>query len=336
MFSVRSSPRVVNFSIRGAFRASGHASFYSTAPRKSWTAIHTPLQLLWHNRVAMSYKYFGLIGLGGFIVTHTHPDVIVTVGPPLILGGYWAYTRYQRYLYARETAKLTGTTTKVKPDQEISSLGSNSPSVPKSSLVRILPYDESQLSNVLLSLENQFDHFKHQIVDLVERRIINYIVASRADGTVVPLSLLFIDENDQFNVNISENDVETFILLRVGKVSEDASQGSENSTPASGDLAPEIPFIKMSLPFYSDSLLRKRLGVIEVYLLEQPSENKNYTEYSMGIEISPYKFVVSSSDKLFITSVGDGVMTSRLLDDEEKKGNEGKKKENYEEFTINF
>lgn len=264
----------------------------------------------------MTYKYFGLIGLGGFIITHTHPDVMVTVGPPLILGGYWAYTRYQRYLYCRETAKIAGTIPKgIKKTKD--------PVVIPSGSIRILPYDEALLSNVLLSLENQFDHFKYQIVDLVERRIVDHVVSSRAKGEIASLTQLFIDENDQFNVNISENDVETFILLRVGKANDEAIGGTNDDSC-------EIPFIKMSLPFYTDSLLRKRLGVIEVYLLEHPAEEP-YTEYSMGIEISPYKWM--STEKLVIG--GEGIMKSRLLETEEKKEEKEEKLKEYEEFTIN-
>ncbi|ODV79012.1 uncharacterized protein CANTADRAFT_26094 [Suhomyces tanzawaensis NRRL Y-17324] len=247
-------------------------------PRNSYIPTKTPIQAFWYNRVPSSVKYFGLIGLSAFTFTHVHPNVLVTVGPPVLVAGYYGYKQLMKRIYQRETKKLT----EVKPGNDI---------------VQIRKYDESEMYNVLNGLENQFQHFTHQILEVAEKRIVDYVIEVETRGllenrTVTSISQMFMDENHQISVHLGK-DLETFVMLKVG----------------------EDDFIKLSLPFYDSNDRKRRLGTVQIYLLQQESKNEaeSFIQYRMGIEISQYM----KPGSIFFTSVGEGVYKSKVLLDNE-------------------
>jgi len=177
-----------------------------------------------------------------------------------VIGGYFAYRWYHRRQFAAETGKV------LHHDLDT---------------IRVARYDETDISNVVKGLENQFDHFKANVVDVVEQKIVDYVVKQKSNDTPSKIVPYFTD-GDQITINMSGNELETFIMAKL------PPQDSTDETPVySADM---IDFIKLSLPFYSskDKSIRKRLGVIQIYLLESPQENEKYIEYRIRIEIIPY------------------------------------------------
>lgn len=263
-------------------------SWYSTKPpRNSYKSCKTPLQLWWYNKVPLTVKYFGVVGLTAYTLTHVGHEVMLTVGPPLIVGGYFAYKWYNKRMWKLETEKITN------KDLDI---------------IRIPIYDETNVDNVLQGLESQFDHFKRNIIDVVETKIIDYAVQQKTNEQPGEIETLFI-EGDQINVNINENEVETFKVLKI------VPPQLTKEEIFSNDL---VDFIKLSLPFYSskDIKSRKRLGVIQVYLLENKQEDTLFHEYKMEIEIIP--FLLFTPKILSLNRIyHDKVLESKMLQDNE-------------------
>ncbi|KAK6459390.1 uncharacterized protein RJT20DRAFT_15667 [Scheffersomyces xylosifermentans] len=294
-------------------------------PRKSYNPNSNVLQYIWNQRVSANVKYFGALAFSAYTLTHVHHDTLITVGPPLLLGGYYLYRTYRKRLYAKETSKILDT-----------SLDNDN------GKVRFKVYDETELSNVVKGIENQVDHFKRQVVDVVERRIIDYIIRNRDDSTLTAeFSPLFMDENDQFSVNINENEIETWITASVNLGSK---LGKQQVNDKSSYQEPEmVDFVKLTLPLYSSKDLSNRIrtGTIQVYLLEVPRSDESghrtnheeeensqedimpeHIDYNIGIEVSRFGFLPSKS--LFIRDIsGEGITKSSLLqEDEETKEDE--------------
>jgi hypothetical protein len=211
--------------------------------------------------VPLTAKYFGAIGITAFTLTHVHHDVLLTLGPPVVIGGYFAYKWYHRRQIAIETGKV------LHHDLDT---------------IRVARYDESDISNVMKGLENQFDHFKANVVDVLEQKIADYVVEQKSNDTPSKIVPYFTD-GDQITINMRPNELETFIMTKLPP--QDST--TDDAPIYSGDM---IDFIKLSLPFYSskDKAIRKRLGVIQVYLLESPQESEKYIEYKICIEVVPY------------------------------------------------
>lgn len=248
-------------------------------PRNTFVPILNPLQLTWHTRVPSGAKLSGALGSVAGLLTHVHPNILVTLGPPSLLFGYYAY-RYTMQKYR---------------GREISRVSATSSEPTKQDIVRIQTYDESSIENVRIGLETQFDHFKSQIIELVERRIIDY-VGNEPELKGVCRNL--IDENSQFNVNVHADDLDTFIILETSDKNE---------------------FIKLSCPLYSskDIIKRRRIGSCEIHLLEQ-KRTPAFIEYHIRICISPYKFF-SRRETQTIPGLKGGVMNSSLLKSDESE-----------------
>ncbi|ABN68206.2 predicted protein [Scheffersomyces stipitis CBS 6054] len=286
-------------------------------PRKSYIANTNALQYIWNQKISLTTKYFGAIGSCAYTLVHVHHDVLITVCPPLAIGGYYLYKFFRKKQYNREVNKILGTSTENE-----------------NGIVRFKTYDESELGNVLKGIENEADHFKRQVVDVTERRIIDYIINQRGEPKVKKFSALFMDENDQFSVNTNENEVESWITAKV-KIpnAEDQTQFNE-----------DLNFVKLSLPLYSskDITSRNRTGTIEVSLLQIfqediYDENGNlikpkYIDYNISISVSQFNLL--KPDSLVIRYVeGEGILKSKLmLEDKE----DDTKKEEEEEITVNI
>ncbi|KAK6199428.1 uncharacterized protein RJT21DRAFT_3225 [Scheffersomyces amazonensis] len=264
----------------------------SLPPRKSYQANTTGLSLLWNKIIPINVKYFTGIGLFAFSLIHIHPNVLVTVVPPILVGGYFGYRKYIRWIHKISSEKLLKTYSKNSKDDKI----------------QIKKYDESELSNVLKGIENEFDSFKVQLVDIIERRLLDQIIKSR-DPQLTRLFIEQSQESEQVSININANDVETWITSKVNVPGEDDLS----------DISILSNFFKFSLPFYSSKDInhRKRLGVIQVYLVEVPTDDDSliYNEYQIGIEVTPYSWLTSSKS-IFITSIeGEGITKSKILID---------------------
>lgn len=256
--------------------------FYSTQPpRNSYISSSTPLQLWWYNKFPLTAKYFGAVGLTAYTLTHIGHETMFTVGPPLLVAGYFGHKWYHQRLWKAETGKIVG------KDVDV---------------VRIRSYDESEVDNVLQGLDNQFDHFKRQIIEVVETKIVDF-VSSESESDA---GKLFIN-GDQIRVNVDENELETFVVLKIAP--------KDLKEVYSTDL---VDFIKLSLPFYSSKNTRekKRLGIIQVYLLQNAQDDPLFQEYNMDIEIIPTRLFAPKSitlDKIY----NDKIVKSKMLKDYE-------------------
>ncbi|KAK6463603.1 hypothetical protein DFJ63DRAFT_335128 [Scheffersomyces coipomensis] len=286
---------------------------YSTTavpPRKSYKANTTGLKLFWNSTIPVNVKYFGVIGISAYSFIHVHPDILITVLPPLFIGSYLGYKYYYKKVAQTEINKVLRTYNK---EGERLTNGDK---------IQVKKYDESDVWNVLHGIENEFDHFKIQLIDVIEQRILNYIIKSKDEGhDQYMIRKLFIDQenDDQFSINIHENEVETWIMTKI------------SIDPNADPYDDKIEFIKFSLPFYSskDKTIRQRLGTIETYLLEVPTDEVNeFKEYKIGIEITPYGFL-STKETIFISSIdNEGITKSKILSQGQKTT------EDEEEITL--
>ncbi|RLV91434.1 hypothetical protein JA1_003890 [Spathaspora sp. JA1] len=156
-------------------------------------------------------------------------------------------------------------------------------------VVRFEKYDESRIENVLQGIENEYDSLTRQIVDVVEQRVIEHVAEDKDEQ----VSKLFVHD-DQFSMYVFPTEVETWITTEV-KVDQDV-----------------VKFIKMSMPFYSnrDVEIRKRLGVVTVYLRQVP--NSEYEDYNMYIEVSPLTWLKS---KVLVIKEVPNMIKSKLFEE---------------------
>lgn len=282
----------------------------AAAPIKSYQGITNPIRLFWHHKMPTTTKYFSYMISLAFILTHYHPNTLVTVGPPLVLAGWLGYKNWFKY-NLNQLIKVVTPIDLADTENE-------------GKMVNIEKYDETSVENVLNNIENEFDNFKVQILQLVERRIVDYIVDMRRRGTVNEDRFkMFIDENDQFNINLSHSNVETFITSKV-ELPVFTEQSSVDPDTVITDL------IKLSLPIYSikDLNADKRLAVVEVTLLEIPTEEtSNFQQFRIRIEIKPYTFFAKEGDTIVIDEMNGIYESDKLI--HAKKDDSG-----YEEITI--
>lgn len=262
--------------------------YLSSAPRKSYGANLTPLSLTWYNKVPSTAKAFSAIILSALSVINIHPDILFTIGPPILLSGWYTYTRRDKHLFEKEISKIMPNG--ILADEQ-------------SGRLYIKKYDETDVKNLKRNVDSIFDNFKVQIVELAERRIFDYI-SSNLEEVKRKLPLI-IDENDQITAKLGGDSIETFITLKV-EILHEASDAKELHN-----------FIKLSVPLYLNQKLEKRhrIGVAEISLIE--IENPDQTDrlaYKYLIEISPYKWIVSSKDKIKIDdTAAEGPYESRFL-----------------------
>lgn len=263
---------------------------FSGPPVKSYNAFKSPLSLALQ-RVPPVAKYFSGILTAALGMTHLHPNTVVTVGPPIAVLGFFAYRRFQHAQYLKLVAL-------VKPqngwaDQDWK--------------VRIQNYDETDVQNVLSGIENQYDNFHVQVMELVEKRIVDYVVQRERTGAISPVISLLLDENKQVVVHLG--DPETYVSLRAEAPNEESMEKAriEEATEL-------VDLIRFSVPFYSsgNTKLRKRLGVAEVTLMQVPGTESAYTDYRVCIELTLYKMFSRETEAIGAIE-GAGIYVSEKM-----------------------
>lgn len=212
-------------------------------------------------------KYLSAFGAGALAFINLHPQIWITLGPPILIAGYYLNRNIKHNLYIQNVNQITNGV-----EDQVSDYS-------PSEIVKILPYDESQLYNVQEEIENEYDSLKRQIVDLVGKRLVEHITSNpeaiERNETLSP----FIKDS-QFTINLFENEFESWVTSKV-RVPEDSK-----------DNVVVKRFIKALLPYYSEKSIksRERLGVISIYLLKL-----NEVEWAISLEISPIGWKSKSS-----------------------------------------
>lgn len=240
---------------------------YTGIPRNSYVANKTYPLLVWNNLIPYQLKYLSALGAGALAFINLHPQIWITLGPPILIAGYYLNRKIKHNLYVQNVNQIT-----CGAKDQVSDYSPRE-------IVKILPYDESQLYNVQEEIENEYDSLKRQIVDLVGKRLVEHITSNpeaiERNETLSP----FIKDS-QFTINLFENEFESWVTSKV-RVSEDSK-----------DNVVVKRFIKALLPYYSEKSIksRERLGVISIYLLKL-----NEVEWALSLEVSPIGWKSESS-----------------------------------------
>lgn len=242
------------------------ARHFSGPPLKRYSGLKNWPQLFWHTQVPAPAKLFSGILAGALSLTHIHPNTLATVGPPLLVGAFFANRRlnHARYLRLVEI---------VRP-KNASDWDDNSRKV------RIWKYNEADVANVVRGLENSFEHYQAQMLELVAKKIVDFAI-DHDEGLASRLVALFLDENRQVVVHLGEN-LETFVATQAEVVAPD---GSEHISE----------FQRFSVAIYSSKNVstRKRLGVADVSVLSVPvtdvEAETDYQDYRISIDITPFE-----------------------------------------------
>ncbi|CAI5759102.1 unnamed protein product [Candida verbasci] len=131
------------------------------------------------------------VRIGAISFINIHPNVLLSIIPPLSILGYFGNKIFHRWQY-EINVKIIGTT--AKSDE----------------IVSIEPYDETSMKNVLDGIDNEFEYLKSKILPIVNSRIIDYISKNGTNEITKPLIV-----DSQFNINIFENDIENWITSSI-------------------------------------------------------------------------------------------------------------------------
>ncbi|KAI3406547.2 hypothetical protein KGF56_000679 [Candida oxycetoniae] len=255
--------------LRGGYiqQTRGLFKVYNGPVRNSYVVNKTYLQLVWNNYIPYQLKYLSLFGTGILTLIKVHPSILLTLGPPMGLGAYYLKRNLTKLFRQRQIGQIQSSKVDVQ-------MGTLDKPISASEIVKILPYDESQLYNVERGIENEYDSLREQIVDLVEQRIVEYISLNPDSTTREPMRD-FISNESQFNINVFSNQVETWTstLIHPNRQVEPTDNVSDLKL-----------FINLSVPYYSSRNVntRKRLGVISVFLMKL-----NETDWKMVLNIAP-------------------------------------------------
>ncbi|OVF07031.1 hypothetical protein A9F13_16g01397 [Clavispora lusitaniae] len=243
-----------------------HVRFASTAPVKSYWGLRNPASLFWHQKLSPTAKYFSGILAAATAVSHVHPNVLVTVGPPVAVAGYFIARRLNYLHYKASLALVRPADASAWADED--------------AIVRVWSYKEEDLATAMRGIENRFGHFQAQVVELVEKRVVDYVAAQEQSGVSTGIARSLVDENSQVVVHMGSS-FETFVTSQAKVI----DQGGNDAV---------VEYIKCSVPYYSskNAALRRRLGVAEVSMLAVPdgSESEDYTDYRIHIDLCPYRF----------------------------------------------
>lgn len=238
---------------------------FSGPPLKRYSGLRNWPQLVWQIRVPALAKLFGGILGVALSLTHIHPNTLVTVAPPLAVGAFFANKRlnHMRYMHALGLVRPTNS---AEWDEQ-------------GRIFRIWNYDERSVANVARGLNSQYEHFQAQILELLERKLVDYAI-EQDENRALKLVKLFLDENGQLVVHLGER-FETFVSSQAEVIGPD---GTERFSE----------FRALSVAIYSSKSVqkRKRLGVAEVTLLSVPEtelESVGYTDFRVSIKIVPYE-----------------------------------------------
>lgn len=262
----------------------------STAPIKSYTGLKNPASLIWHHHLPSTAKYFSGILAAAATISHVHPNTLVTIVPPVAVAGYFAARRINHANYVQLLALVRPRDAAEWADDDAK--------------VRVWRYKEEDVATVLRGIENQYEHFQEQIVELVEQRVVDYVAAREQEGHETAVTRALLDENKQVAVHVAAT-FETFVSLQADVVN---SEGN----------GAVVEFVRCSVPYYSSKniQLRRRLGVAEVSLLQVPdksgeatSELADYTDYKIWIDLTPYGFFSKCEG---FGGLSGGIMSSKI------------------------
>lgn len=243
-------------------------------PRKLYFGDCTPVQRWWHQQVPQQIKYFAGLASVAWAIANVHYDYLVSFVPPVSIGGYFGYKWWHRKVFGDNLVVVD------KPD------------MPR---VKMAQYDELLVTNVLRGIENEFDYYRVQLLELLTRQVTEY-VATNPD---LAIGKMFLRQG-QFNVNFG--DMETFVFV---------------NAPVPDQAYTTREFIKYSVPFYSSKTVetRARVGVAEVYLLEV-NRSQLFVEYNVAVDIRPYKWGRSSHHWLPLPEGVEELEELQLREDE--------------------
>lgn len=238
----------------------------STVPVKSYTGMHTPLKVWWHKQVPLRAKYFSGIICAGLTLHHLHPNVLITLGPPVALGSYFLNRKVTSHKHERLVNEVLPGTVDDLTDE--------------ATRVAVEKYDETSLENVERGIENPFDFFRDQMIKMVEERVVEFVARNDTTGgdSVVKVCKL-LDENGQVQLYLDDS-LETLVLLRTQLPFLEGK--------------PWVEFIRFSVPFFSskDKQRRHRIGVCDVSLLEIPEElspDSKCKYYKVAMRLTQYR-----------------------------------------------
>lgn len=243
-------------------------------PLKTFNAFLSPILFTWKALVPPSVKYFGSACILGLCLTKIHPNVLFTVGPPVVLSAWFSKRHLSSQTYKKELQTILASNAFDNPD----------------TLIELQPYDESDADLVLNGIESEFDLFKTQIADIVTRRMRDY-ASIESNG-----KLLLVDSNGQFCLHLSKAYIETFVLLKADVVVDETSH--------------LVNFMKLSMPLFSLRQDKIKKATVEIYLLQVP---ETVLEYKMVLKITPYQWVNAGTRPIVITSVPGGKMKSETI-----------------------
>lgn len=242
-----------------------HRRFYATPLLKSYSPIKTPTSLFWNSRVPLIAKAFSGCVAAALSLTHIHPDVLITVGPPVLGAGYYLYRRLWQHRFAELlelVLRLRGGLLQC---------------------IKVPRYDETDVELARKDIDSELAYFLSVVLPAVESRVVDSLVEFSLRENLSPSLARLIDENGQIKLNMALLP-ETLVTLKA----------EDPSTEL--DAVVFLKFISFSVPFYDskDPASRDRLGVLEVSMLEHPVENKagekdnDSDYYDIGINIWPH------------------------------------------------
>ena len=233
-------------------------------PRASLVLLVSPIQQAFF-KTPPPAKYFSCFIAAAWSLKHLHPNTWITLGPPVAFLGWSARRKWHNKLYTSNILKVFPETIEEAQDEN--------------NQILLKPYDESDIENVVQGIESEFDHFRAQLLPLVERKLVDYVVLK---GDQLGLFV----ENDQVLARLSgsggaaSTDLDTFMvlpmkeeLLPYNKYTSDLQKGELERIPQFEK------FIKISLPFLRKE---KRVSTVEIYLL-QHKDNANLYKLAVGI-----------------------------------------------------
>ncbi|EDK46921.1 hypothetical protein LELG_05102 [Lodderomyces elongisporus NRRL YB-4239] len=268
----------------------GFFQVYKGPVRPSLVANKTYPILIWNNIIPYQAKYLTAFGASILSFIKIHPLVLITLGPPICIGSYFLYKWLYNKLVNKEAKKAVGG---IPPNMNEISIKDQliiSPLL----IVKILPYDETQLYNLQHDIDNEYQSFTTQVVDLIEQRIIEFVSRNKL-GMELNLNLDLLDLNldslneknsilsdfiidgSQLNVHIFPDQIETFTTTTADLSKAYNIPGTEGFP---------CRFVKLLVPYFSerDVAKRKRLGVISAWLINLG--DKDDSQWSMVINVS--------------------------------------------------
>lgn len=237
-----------------------------SAPSKRYTGFRLPGSLFIH-KVPAPAKWFSGFVATALSLTHLHPDTLITLGPPVLIGGYFAYRRINHQKYLHLIAQVVPKTSAEWSDDRY--------------IFRIQSYDESDVRNVLNGYDNKYQHFMAQVVPLIEERLKDVVELQQRQQKQ---HTLFMDSAGQFRVNLGP--IETFVT-------------SKAEVPSETDDGEDVAeFITMLAPLWSsrEQKDKKRVATLEVSMLKCPTSapQGETDDYRVSVGFVPFKFLAKA------------------------------------------